>query len=79
MRNEHCVVMFVKSPERGMVKSRLAATLRDDVALELYKCFVSDMMEMIARGGYPLIVFFHLPESRQTIVQWLGDKHALFP
>ena len=79
MGDEHCVIMFVKSPERGMVKSRLAAALREDVVLDLYKCFVSDTMEMLAQGGYPLIIFFYPPESGQRIRQWLGDEHTLLP
>ena len=79
MGDEHCVIMFVKSPERGMVKSRLTAALREDVVLGLYKCFVSDTMEMLAQGGYPLIIFFYPPESGQRIRQWLGDEHTLLP
>jgi len=79
MGDNLCVIMFVKSPEIGMVKSRLAASVGDDFALDLYKCFVSDMMEMLSRSEYPLIIFFHPPESRQKIVQWLGDTHILLP
>jgi len=62
-----------------MVKSRLAADLHEDMVLDLYKCFVSDMMEMLARSGYPVITFFHPPESRQKIIQWLGNGHKLLP
>ena len=77
MGDEHCVIMFVKSPEQGMVKSRLAATLQEDVVLELYKCFASDTMEMLVQGRYPLIIFFYPPDSRQKIIQWLGNEHML--
>jgi hypothetical protein len=62
-----------------MVKSRLAVSVGEDTALGLYKCFVSDVLGMLARGGYPLTIFFHPPESRQRIVQWLGDEHTLLP
>jgi len=79
MGDNLCVIMFVKSPEIGMVKSRLAASVGDNFVLDLYKCFVSDMMEMFSRSEYPLIIFFHPPESRQKIVQWLGDTHILLP
>jgi len=79
MGTEHCVIMFVRSPETGTVKSRLAATVREDAALELYRCFVSDMMEMLARGRYPLCIFFYPPQARQRIMEWLGDQHILFP
>lgn len=79
MGDNPCVIMFVKSPEIGMVKSRLAASVGEDIALDLYKCFVSDMMEMLSRSEYPLNIFFHPPDSKRKIMQWLGDEHTLFP
>lgn len=79
MGAERCVIMFVRSPEAGTVKSRLAATVGEDAALELYRCFVSDMMEMLTRGGYLLHVFFYPPGARQRVVEWLGEQHMLFP
>lgn len=79
MGNERCVIMFVKSPDVGAVKSRLAATVQADVALELYRCFVSDMMGMIAQGGYPLVISFYPPDSGQKIAGWLGQEHTFLP
>jgi uncharacterized protein len=79
MKNKDCVIMFVKSAERGMVKSRLAASVGEDVALDLYKCFVSDLMEMLVQGGYPLKIFFYPPEARQEAMRWLGDEQTLVP
>jgi uncharacterized protein len=69
--------MFVKSAERGMVKSRLAVSVGEDVALDLYKCFVSDLMEMIEQSGYPFEMFFYPPDAKQEVVKWLGDEHTL--
>jgi hypothetical protein len=71
--------MFVKNPEEGMVKSRLASSIGDTAALDLYRCFVKDMMEMLTGTGYPYIIYFHPPYARSTIVQWLGDTHLLLP
>jgi rSAM/selenodomain-associated transferase 1 len=75
----YCIIMFVKSPERGLVKSRLAVSLGEEVALDLYKCFVGDLLGMFTRCGYPLTIFFQPPEARQKIVQWLGDEYTLLP
>jgi rSAM/selenodomain-associated transferase 1 len=72
-------MMFVKMPERGAVKSRLALSVGKDTALNLYKCFVSDIIGTLTEGEYPLAIFFHPPGSRQKLVQWLGDEHTLFP
>jgi rSAM/selenodomain-associated transferase 1 len=71
--------MFVKSAERGMVKSRLAASVGEDVALDLYKCFVSDLTAMLLKGGYHHKIFFYPPDSWQKVVQWLGDEDVLIP
>ncbi len=34
---DKALIIFIKNPERGKVKTRLAATLGDDKALEIYK------------------------------------------
>lgn len=79
MALDQSILMFVKNPEEGMVKSRLASSIGDTVALDLYRCFVKDMMEMLTGAGYPFIIYFHPPYARNTIVQWLGDTHLLLP
>lgn len=79
MALDQCILMFVKNPEEGMVKSRLASSIGDTVALDLYRCFVRDLMAMMIRTGYQYVVFFHPPDSRKKIVQWLGDTHLLLP
>jgi rSAM/selenodomain-associated transferase 1 len=79
VKNRDCVIMFVKSAERGMVKSRLAASVGEDVALDLYKCFVSDLMEMFVQDRYSLEILFYPSDARQEVAQWLGDEHTLVP
>ena len=44
---DNCVLLFVKHPVRGKVKTRLAAELGEETALELYKNFVLDMLSNI--------------------------------
>jgi rSAM/selenodomain-associated transferase 1 len=79
MGNEYCVMMFVKAPEKGVVKSRIAASLGEDMALDLYQCFVSDLLAMLSSGGYPLKIFFYPPGSGRRIASWLGNDHHLIP
>jgi uncharacterized protein len=71
--------MFVKSAERGMVKSRLAKSVGEHIALDVYKCFVSDLMEMLVQGRYTFEIFFYPPDARQEVAQWLGDEYTLIP
>lgn len=41
-----CLAVMCKKPERGNVKTRIAAALGDDVAAELYRCAVADTLAM---------------------------------
>ncbi len=43
--------MFVKAPHPGRVKTRLAATIGDAKSAELYRAFLSDMIERFRRTG----------------------------
>ncbi len=74
--NDRCVIMFVKFPQKGKVKSRLAASLGDERALELYRCFVTDLLEMIGKSGYPLVLSFYPPEAEREMRGWLGDGYS---
>lgn len=41
------LILFLKYPERGKVKTRLADLLGEDVTCELYRCFLADIATMI--------------------------------
>ncbi len=73
------ILLFLKAPIKGQVKSRLAARLGDDVALELYINFVLDILETIEKTGHPCTIFFHPPEARDVVAGWLGPGRDYFP
>ena len=76
MKNDACVIMFVRSPEKGTVKTRLSAGLDEQVVLELYRCFVLDLVRTLSRGPFALHICFHPPGSETQIRQWLGEGHT---
>jgi rSAM/selenodomain-associated transferase 1 len=43
------LVVFARAPERGRVKTRLAAALGDDAALSLYRAFLEDTCALAAQ------------------------------
>ena len=45
MMKEKVVILFLKSPEKGVVKTRLAKALGEDLTLELYQCFIADILK----------------------------------
>jgi uncharacterized protein len=42
---KNALVLFMRYPEKGRVKTRLAAEVGDDLAYELYLCFLTDTLE----------------------------------
>ena len=41
-----CLAVMCKQPQRGKVKTRIAATLGDDVAVEMYRCALADTLAL---------------------------------
>jgi len=77
--DNNCILFFIKSPERGKVKRRLAASLGETVATELYSTFVLDALTTIDNCGAPITVCFYPPEAKKSIVAWLGRHYSYLP
>ncbi|HEX2965184.1 MAG TPA: TIGR04282 family arsenosugar biosynthesis glycosyltransferase [Syntrophorhabdaceae bacterium] len=71
--------MFVKAPRKGMVKSRLAACLGEEITLALYKSFVLDLAKTLRAGEYPSVISFFPPDARPEMEKWLGTEHVFAP
>ena len=52
------LVVFLRLPDKGKVKTRLAATLGEEAALEIYKKLVSITLDTVARSGIPAYLFY---------------------
>ena len=55
---ENALIIFVKSLIEGQVKTRLAATLGDDAAMEIYKQLIKNAHDKIYSLALDKIVFF---------------------
>lgn len=42
---KNLVIVFVKEPKKGFVKTRLAKTIGEDITLDIYKLFVKDIID----------------------------------
>ncbi len=47
-----CLLLFVKYPDKGKVKSRLSNEFGEDTVLRLYEAFVHDILETMNKGKY---------------------------
>lgn len=68
-----CILFFVRAPEIGKVKTRLAGVIGHDAALRLYKSFVADELDMLRNLFFDVIICYHPHSARQTIGNWLNE------
>jgi hypothetical protein len=73
------ILLFVRTPEKGKVKSRLAAELGEEMAVVIYKSFVLDILAMLLNGPYPLTLCVHPPHSGEALADWLGPSLTYVP
>jgi rSAM/selenodomain-associated transferase 1 len=73
------ILLFIKNPVRGQVKTRLAAVLGDYTAIELYQNFVLDILDMTEQTGHPCTIFYSPPDAGDAVADWLGDLRDYLP
>lgn len=74
-----CLIIFVKYPQPGQVKSRLAKDFDDDFAAGLYKAFVLDILECAMKGDWQLQIYFYPSERENEIRKLFGKDHNYRP
>jgi hypothetical protein len=77
--DDRCLLFFVKYPEKGKVKSRLAAVIGDDSAVSLYKNLVAQMLSTLKEGTFPLYICFFPKNAQKPIKNWLGREYRYIP
>lgn len=73
------VILLVKDPGSGQVKSRLCRHVDPGLVSELYRNFVLDMLETLGRSGLDHAISFYPRTSVRNLQTWLGspcDLHA---
>lgn len=72
---ENCLVIFVRNPEKGKVKTRIAEKFGEEKTLELYKNFVKDILERTASDSYKTRVFVWPPGSDVHLMKTFGKTY----
>lgn len=73
------LLLFVKYPDKGKVKSRLSQEFGEDTVLLLYEAFVLDVLETVNKGKYRFKICFHPPSAQEKIASWLGKSYFYMP
>ncbi|HXY62342.1 MAG TPA: TIGR04282 family arsenosugar biosynthesis glycosyltransferase [Nitrospirota bacterium] len=79
MTDNRCVILFVKLPEPGKVKSRLAQDMDGDMVRHLYECMVLDAIDMLERTETPFRISFDPSDAEERVRQWLGQAYSYMP
>lgn len=69
---ENRIIIFVKNPTPGNVKTRLMKKIGPETAADLYRCLAPDTLTAAKQAGYPLLVCVHPPECLDIVRGWLG-------
>jgi rSAM/selenodomain-associated transferase 1 len=72
MLHQQCILLFIRTPERGKIKKRLSEDLGDKIVLSLYRNFILDVVEMLHRGEFSFKICYYPPHSQKKLKNWLG-------
>ena len=79
LHDNRCILLFVKYPDRGTVKTRLQQNLRDVSIEELYRAFVLDILTVLERIAIPFIVCYYPENAEARFAAWLGTHRSFIP
>jgi rSAM/selenodomain-associated transferase 1 len=72
------MALFVRQPVPGRVKTRLACTLGDEAACDLYQAMVADSIAQSTACGLPLFLFHDGQEADGLPTTWLSAADEVF-
>lgn len=76
---DNVLIIFVKYPQAGFVKTRLAQEIGKENASELYRLFVETILAQIKDKNFTRVIFYSPISERNEIKRWLGEELALYP
>ena len=72
------LLLFVKAPQPGTVKTRLGKDIGFDCSCQLYRCFGLDIVQRLQTLDWPLLLFFAPKDGESLVRDWLGS-HTFYP
>jgi rSAM/selenodomain-associated transferase 1 len=72
--------VMAKDPRAGQVKTRLCPPLTPDVAARLYRCFLLDVLDLVAGlPGVDPVIAFSPPDAREEFSRLTSGRFLLMP
>ena len=76
---EEALIIFLKYPEPGEVKTRLAREIGNYSAALFYRLFSEVVLKETSPCGFSRAIFFHPKEKEREIREWLGSDLEFYP
>lgn len=73
------IFIMMKYPELGKVKSRLAKSIGEEAATNLYRAFIQDTLSTVQSLDIPHHIAMYPLESQEKFSKWLGSSFEFFP
>jgi len=69
--NDNNLIIFLKYPEKGKVKTRLTKDIGNEKALLIYKKLVSRLLDQIDRNNYDISIYFYPENKKNEVKKWI--------
>ncbi|MBA7501151.1 hypothetical protein ES704_03913 [subsurface metagenome] len=76
---ERILIVFIRYPEAGCVKTRLAKSIGEKEAASFYRLFVELLLKRTDDMSSERLIFYTPANKRDKISSWLDDDSRLFP
>ncbi|UCF13733.1 MAG: TIGR04282 family arsenosugar biosynthesis glycosyltransferase [Thermoplasmatales archaeon] len=73
------ILLFVKCPEIGKVKSRMATSISIKKVAKIYSFFVEDTLDRLKETSYDIIICYYPDEAINKFKNWLGSDYSYMP
>lgn len=77
--DDRCLLFFIKNPEKGKVKTRLASAVGGEMAVRLYKRFLLEMLSTLNKGTFLFYLCFYPADALEGLRKWLGQDYLYMP
>lgn len=75
---DNILIVFLKYPQPGLVKTRLGKDIGPESAAVLYKELTELILRNTEPGDYQRVLFYTPQNKKSEILKWLGEDSNLF-
>ena len=73
VKNNNHLIIFLKYPEIGKVKTRLARDIGHKKALLIYKILVTKILKQISNKNYDISIYYYPKNKENEVKKWINS------